>query len=802
MPSRRPPADHPFDLAAAPVFAFAEDIEHRRDPAPDLATEAGGLLDRFADEIGRAGTPPSAIAPARYALALLIDRRARANRSLDLGKWGAAAGRRLFDGRDLSEPDLRSFIRSAAAAGPVFEPVRAFLESCLARIEARRTQIDPARASDWRGIVMVLASAFVLAVAAWALHVEWTFHRQLSAVFAARAQEAAALPLGPRLDALAEAAEAVATEAGDVPLRLAAGILRFDAVAEAEASYGAEIAKELPPLLAHAIDDAIASEAEPASSYDTVRAWAILSGWADWSPVWLAGWLDRRASQDAALRGLDRHVLRLDRPAAPVPQPDPELLAQARGFAASASEAERAWLELLRSDGASAIPAWRPDVAIPEIGTVLFRRSGEPLSSAVPGLFTAKGWDHARERGAGLAVQAARRQARLFDGRLEERNDTADRVLALLQAETIARWSALLADLRVVPFRTPDTAVQVSGELSRPESPLTRLLREVWREAGGEDPLRPHELQLKIAAAFGPTRQFIDRGGMNGIAGLFAGLNVALGSLDRDSPTGLQRLMRVEERARSITTLRQAPAMIVQIIEDLLAQAGAAQATELTNPLTRAWQAEVLPACRHALDGRYPFAKGPDADPAAVAGLLGPGGAIPNFVATRAASYLDTGESPWRWKPEARFAGLSQESAAFLERASAIGPALSAPAEVTLTALAERGTAVMALGGQGGPVTTTSDSLRLAWPGARPEQGARIDFRTPGGEARLAEPGPWGLLRLLEPFRLRERDGGRRFLIDLRSGGARLFVEAGFASVQNPLAMRRLARGLACPPVL
>lgn len=796
----RGPASDPFARAAAPALAFVDELGRRRDPPAALAAEARAHLDRF----GRAladGVPAAAVPPARYALALVIDRQARANPSLDLRLWEAAARAQLFDGRALGEPDLRRFLRSAAEAGPAFAPVQPFLQACLDRLEARRTRLQPPAVESWRGIAAVLAASFGFAVAGWALHVEWSFHHRLAEAFEARAAEAAALPLRARLDTLAEAASGVATEVQQAPVALAAGPLGFDAAAGAEAAYRAEVQGALPAVLVQAVEEAIASEAGPAASYDTVRAWAILSGAADWSPAWLAGWLDRPAAP-AEMRGLARHVRQLSPPEGPLPQPDADLLAQARAFAAEASEADRAWLELLRSEGAAALPPWQAEAAVPGLASVVIRRSGAALDAPVPGLFTAAGWTYARDRGAGLAVQAARREARLLDRPTAESNASADRVLELLQAETLARWQALLADLRVVPFQTADTAVRVSGALARPESPLTQLLREVWHQVGGEDPLRPHALQLKIAAVFGPARQFVDQGGMTRIAALFAALNAALGGLDRDSPTGLQRLMQAEDRARSIATLRQAPALVVEIIEDLLAQAGSAQAAGITNPLTAAWQAEVLPLCRATLDGRYPFAEGADADPAAVERLLGRNGALAAFVAARAAPYLDRSASPWRWKPEARFAGLSPDSAAFLERASAAGPGLTGPMALTLTALAERGTAAVTLGGQGGPVTTTSDSLRLDWPGLQPNRGAEIALRTPEGAARLAAPGPWGLLRLLEPFRLRPREGGLRFLIDLRSGGARLFLEAAFDAAPNPLSVRRLVRGLACPQVL
>lgn len=109
--------------------------------------------------------------------------------------------------------------------------------------------------------------------------------------------------------------------------------------------------------------------------------------------------------------------------------------------------------------------------------------------------------------------------------------------------------------------------------------------------------------------------------------------------------------MQAEDRARSIATLRQAPALVVEIIEDLLAQAGSAQAAGLTNPLTAAWQAEVLPLCRATLDGRYPFAEGADADPAGVERLLGRNGALAAFVAARAAPISTGAPAPGAGSP-------------------------------------------------------------------------------------------------------------------------------------------------------
>ena len=70
------------------------------------------------------------------------------------------------------------------------------------------------------------------------------------------------------------------------------------------------------------------------------------------------------------------------------------------------------------------------------------------------------------------------------------------------------------------------------------------------------------------------------------------------------------------------------------------------------------------------------------------------------------------------------------------------------------------------------------------------------------GVERKAWEGPWGLLRFLDGLRLRARDGGQRYLLDVRREETRAYLELAFARAANPAAARGLIAGLACPPAL
>lgn len=800
-----------YERAAAPVLRMVDQLATIRGvEAQVLVQRASEALDRFDAELERSGVPPSTVQPARYALGLVLDQTARKNRAVDVSLWGAGAHRLIFDGRDISAASLRDFIRKAGEAGPEFAGVQAFMERRLAVLEGSRTSFDRNLGAGWTGITLVLILAFVLLVAGWAGFVEWRFHRDLTRLFDAEALDIGldrdgVLPdLPQRLTRLGDAAAGVARSAEKAPIRLFAGPLGFDAAAHADDVYDAAVQKHLPGSLARAVDSTLASEGESLPLYDTLRAWSILSGQADWSPDYLAGWLAARPSLLLDLQPLVPHIARLRPPASPLPQPDAELLAQARSFAAEAGEPARAYLELQRSAGAAALAPWVPETAVPGLSVVMQRRSGLTMEVPIPGLFTQGGWDYARKIGAGLAVQTTRNEAaRLFDTPPATANDSPDQVMDLLQRETLARWKAFLADIQVRPFSDPEQAVLVSGRLAAPDSPLAALLPEIWAQAGGLDRSRPHALQLRIASEFAAMIQYSEDGRMDEIAGLFASLNVALGAMDRDEPRGLERLMSAKARGATLAALRTAPPLVVQMVEDVLVQTSAAQADPLSNPLTKAWQTEVLARCKQVTEGRYPFAEGADASLGEVAALLGAGGAIDKFYRARAEPYLDTTSSPWRWKPDARFAGLDPKSAEFLQRTQAIAAAFSGQgAELTLAALAERGKTFVSIGGEGGPVETALEPLKLAWPGPSPGAGAEVRFTTTQGSATISQPGEWGLFRILDGIRLRERDDGKRFLIDLKSGDARVFMEAVLPQEANPLSRWKLLKGLACPTAL
>lgn len=810
------PDPNRFSRLAEPVLQFVDQLgilSAGKDEAQLVAT-AATLLQEFGKSALRDGAVPNSVPPARFALAVLIDQAARSDKKIMMKPWAAGAHRLLFDGRDMSVSSLREFHHTALNAGDEYRDLAEFLAGLLDRLEQKRTHRYKRGNVHWVLSAGLAVGALVAGLAGYALFLDYRYNTRLYQAFR---QDALATgldlvhtgnDLALRLDDLKTAAERTVLAAGQAPLGQMSRSLGFNAGVRAVTDYQTEVDRVVPLALAGAVNAAISVEGENLAAYDTLRAWSILSGQSDWSAAYLAGWVQDRSELLPQYRNFSTHAARLSGATTGLPPPDAELMEQARGFAAEAVESDRAYLELLRSEPAQALPVWQPDQAIARINEIMQRRSGVAIDAPVSGIFTASGWTYARDIGAGTAVQKARQEAaNLFDAPLPQQNDAPDKVLDQLQHVSLGQWKAWLADLRVRPFTDSESAVLISGRLSAADSPLTQLLNEIWKQAGGTDRRRSHNQQIRLATEFGPMIQYVEQGKMKQIAGLFGALNVALGATDADEEAGMQRLMSIRDRANSVSALRQAPPIVVQIVEDVLAQTSAAHSDLLSNPITGYWQNNIFPQCGRVANGRFPFADGADSDPGEFAALLGPSGLITRFFRSQLEPLMDTQSSPWRWRPEARFAGLSPESAVFFQRALAISDAyfddsgqLSAPLQ--LAALAERGQAFIMIGGREVSLRATSDPETIFWPGPEPETGVLVNFKVGNEAATLQKPGPWGLLRMLDEVHLRKRDEGRRFLVDLRASGGRVFVEMLFEKAANPVSGRALLQGFSCPATL
>lgn len=773
-----------------------------RDPNPDpeaIAREARTRVEAFETSALRAGLPREAIGSARDALLAVLAARAGSNPAMPPRAWTRALQRRL-PGTPIPDADLIAGHAEEAARSAADQDLARFLRHCSEAVRAAH----PARAAEPPPWGLIVPLAVCLTLAAWTGWAEWRYAGRLLSGLPAPEVIIATAGGGPAeaartLDRTRRVVDEIAARAGGGPLGLAPLLGARAPGAIARARYAAVVDHLLPPLLAAALSEALASEGKSVEAYDTLRARAILDGASPWQPEFLTGWMEARASGDRLLGDLAPHAAALSGPHATLPAPDPPLVDQARQIAAEGTPADYAFLELTRDPAARALPGWSA-TSIPGLSDILVSRSGQPVATPVPGLFTRAGWTYAGADGARRTIDRASREWLTVTRTPLPAIVPEAAVMARLRDATLTVWTEKLADFRVRPFTDQAGALLVSGTLGQPRSPLETLFRATWTEVGGTDRDRSAADQMAIDVAFGATIRFAEAGEMVAISQLFAGLNIELRSIDRDED---QRLMNIQSRAVSIATLDRAPRLVTQIVEDVLAQAAATRADARKSHAARRWSGELLISCRVALDG-YPFSpEATDADLDEVRAFLRPDGALGRFVAADLATLLDTSASPWSWRPQARLSGYTSESAAFLERALDAGGALfpETGGGFTAAVLARTGAGATTtmIGGTRADIDATETLATLAWPGPQPSAGARILLTA---EVAADWPGPWGLLRLIDDAHVRARDDGKRFLLDLRVSDQRIFMELMFPSPLNPIAAQPSIPGLVCPRAL
>ncbi|ULR47411.1 ImcF-related family protein [Rhizobium sp. K102] len=741
---------------AQPLLDLARRAESEKKPDPrELAAMARTLVAAFETEARRRKVPQDWLLDARDALVALVDARARNNPALSIRKWERALAAALPIGGVMAASSLAERARAAAKAGPASRDLARFLGHCNDAVQAALLSGTQHKTLADRGLAALVIGLFLAILVVWAAWAEWRFRERLLSqlpdvahvVEAGRMATPAAR--ATQLDAFLAGVRLVEQDAQRSPLGLIHHLGIFDPAEAARRRYGQAVDALASGPLAEALGVALATEGEATALYDSLRAWSILKGTSDWQPRFLAGWIEDRAQTFPGLAGMAMHVAAMSGPPTDLEEPDPEAIAQARQFASEGLANERAMLELARAEKTAGLPAWSLGQAAPGLDKILIRRSGLPIEQAVPGLYTEAGWAYARSGAAEEAIGKAKAETTVL---LDAGDETsADAVMDLLQKRTLETWSQYLGDLRVRPFTDQPSAVIVSGVLSATNSPLSALIREAWRQAGGTDRSRSHANQLRIAATLGPAIQFVEQGRMSEISRLFVSLNVALALLDGNSEIGKKSLMDAQERANSVVALQQAPLLVVQMVEDVISQTASPKAVEKAEdpvPTAKpqgAW-GEIAMACQAAVAGRYPFFDGSDADMAEVARIFAPKGLVETYFRTQLAPLMDISTTPWRWKPGARLSGYAPESATFFQKASAIGDALfrqgtSPHLPVSLEALAQRGAATISIGGAHAPVTTSGGAVTFSWPGDLPSRGFEISFDSGSAVEKKARPG-------------------------------------------------------------
>jgi type VI secretion system protein ImpL len=512
------------------------------------------------------------------------------------------------------------------------------------------------------------------------------------------------------------------------------------------------------------------------------------------------------------------------------------------------------------------------DHAGPAASQVLVRHSGQPLNAGIPGEFTYDGFHHAilpllPDAAADVAVEGwllgVGDEAAVSEQELARLQGD---MLRLYYDDFIERWDRLLRDVTLRPLGDLRQSVEALRALSGSSSPLRLMLEAVVRETRlTEVPEEPEAEEGGVAVpgavaragqrllgrAGGQARRLARLAGplggragedaaeaeppgqpvedhfrylaelIEGVGGAPPALDdalAALGSLYGElqqisvSPNPDQALVqRGGLQAVAAPVAQQAgrlPEPLDGWLEGVAARTAALSESAIRRQVNAAWQADVLPFCRQAIGGRFPFERGSaiDVSLADFGRLFAPGGDIDQFTNQHLAPLIDTASRPWRWNVQA---GMPDSALRPFEVARRIRDGLFAggatpQASFTLKPTdLDAGAARVQLDLDGqvatyqhGPVQPTA----MQWPGPNGTNVVRLSFFPVGGGAPrvVTREGAWSWFRLLHEAEFRPTDLPELFHITFQTAGHRAGFELRAGSVVNPFNLGLLEQ-FRCP---
>jgi len=596
--------------------------------------------------------------------------------------------------------------------------------------------------------------------------------------------------------------------------------------------------------------------------YETLRVYLMLGQPNHLEPESMLAWLDldwRRnlpQATNAQRDELAAHVgalLESGGIAADPPVLDASLVSTVRSTLAMMPLPERVYNRLKRKVAQARLPETSVNRATGrDVSALLARKSGEPLTRGVPGLYSVAGYRELLKQApaalAGIAKDSwvlDRREAEGALGALTSDQMNAA-VLRLYYTDYIRAWDALLGDVRIAPFSSLDQGARITNALAAADSPLKAFLTVAAREttlegAGGKAAValdkavrnKLSEARKKLEAALGtedtpppaveatnpvdrhfePLHRLVGNGQATGpLDAQLALLKDA--SQFFDAADQARRAGTPAPGGEALQKIKRAAEGTPAPLGDMLQTVDSAGAN-LTLGSERAriralWAADGARFCEAAVAGRYPLVRSASRDVTAddFGKFFGPGGMMDDFFTKNLAAQVDMSGSQWRWRDTgAAPVGIPQDVLNQFQRAARIremffagGRQPSLRFELTPQA-ADSALTKVVLDIDGQQVNyaagTPSRPVPITLPSGK--GGGLVHMETtPPLRAEPRTEGPWAWFRMIDKGVLQPAGQAERFALIFDLDGHRMSYLLTASSVINPF-RRETLEGFHCP---
>ncbi len=638
------------------------------------------------------------------------------------------------------------------------------------------------------------------------------------------------------------------------PLLMRFGLYQGDKLGEA-----AQIAyrKLLQDTLLPRIQDRIEEQLRRSSAnntdylYETLRVYLMLGDARHFDADSVAAWIgydydhNLQDASDEQKQALSAHVLALlesFRDGQAMPQIDAQLVSDTRLTLARMPLEQRVYNRLKRQLMRSKLPEFSAATAGGRDASAVFlRRSGEPLTRGINGLFSVAGYAKFLEQNEEAVADVekehwvlAQQEASAVAGK---RDQVKQAVLGLYYDDYIAQWDALLADVTVTPFANLEQGARITNLLSGADSPLRKFLVAASKEttlgaarggpalasvtaavkgkldaykkklesamgAGGDDvSAAPAKAVNPVDAHFDDLHK-MTAGAPAPLDGTLAMLKDVAVYLDAAAaakrggtpPPPGDALAKVKLEADG------KPAPLGAVLKGIDSSGAGLTSGSERERLNALWTGGPAQFCRQAVAGRYPLVRGAAQDVTAddFGKMFAPGGLIDDFFQKNLLQYVDMGGAQWRWRATANNGtlGIAQSALDEFQRAARIRDAFfgnggrQASMRFDLKPLMiDDGIAKFTLDIDGQPFSAApgaSVSAPFQLPSGKGGGQVRLDVTPASAHSSLRTDGPWAWFRMLDKANVEPTAQGERYKVNFDVDGRKATLELTANSVVNP----------------
>ncbi len=554
---------------------------------------------------------------------------------------------------------------------------------------------------------------------------------------------------------------------------------------------------------------------------------------------------------------LNSHLLALlaVRPA-PLPRPlDQVEIRQTRQILQNTPIAERVYarvkLDLIKHD----ITDFRvSDKAGREASLILSSKSGQPLTTGVPGLYTCKGYadvfllNNERLIAQQVGTNWVLRSHETLELSIEEINDLRENVLKYYLLDYISFWDDLLADIVIKPVTSQAQLVEMLNIISAKNSPVKLYLEAVTEETSMSCLSKKNQSILEQAGEkFDTARASLDsimrtspriyntvssKISPNMVVEHFSGLN-ELVETKEGMPPALDHTLSVlnelhvylnsllhasgeiaigqqEQTLQAISKLKlegsRAPAPVNTMVGEIAESSHNLVTGGIRSHLNIMWKSAVLPFCQQAIQGMYPIGKNTrEITFEDFTYFFGPGGLMDEYFKKYLAASVEKGRNSWRWNTRGGGgAGVSRGALKQFRRADKIkniffrmgrqSPKISFKLK-PISMNSSISQFIIDVDGQ--TLTYAHGPIRpvpMSWPGPNDSGQVRIQLLPPvqGGYSGLSKEGPWALFRLFDEADIAPTSNPTLFIMTFNIQGREAKFELQANSAVNPFQLTDL----------